>query len=349
MIARGTLDEVLWILLKRKFRALGEFVEGKEMMDYVVHNSYNNEFDAVDRKCETKSTGDTTEIDKQGDANALADEGSIQHDLEELATEEQNFARGSDDDIGDEEMNSSSPVEHVSSSNSSQNDIICLSDDDEEDRSPAAAAASKKTAAGGTSPEHYPENEPVGEVLKYFNEHKQTDLEIRFTMKLPDLKFYYMYWTGDRYGVTFFPFFGRLVVGQQKRKAMITTPSLGHIVVAINSWPVPYGAQFNDLITVLKQSLATPPVRIVFAHDNNFTVLVKEYFTRKAQHNSRRGKYSAGNEARVNGQTSATTPGVSTQVNGQTSAPTAESQAQEPHNPLETHEEEDGVIEILDD
>ena len=33
LLLRGGLDDVLWELARRKFRALGEFVEGKEVRD----------------------------------------------------------------------------------------------------------------------------------------------------------------------------------------------------------------------------------------------------------------------------------------------------------------------------
>eukprot|EP00957_Ditylum_brightwellii_P208032 15355580-Ditylum_brightwellii.AAC.1 len=37
---RDTLDEILWRLIEKKFRALGEFVEGKEKQKIVVHKTY---------------------------------------------------------------------------------------------------------------------------------------------------------------------------------------------------------------------------------------------------------------------------------------------------------------------
>ena len=66
------------------------------MMDIVVHNSYKNEFDAVDRKSENDVSDDESDIEEIENKN-LANQDRIQNDLEELAMEQLNASNGDDD------------------------------------------------------------------------------------------------------------------------------------------------------------------------------------------------------------------------------------------------------------
>ena len=42
-IGKGTLDEVLWKLIEKKFRLLGEFVEGRENMDIALERELEDD------------------------------------------------------------------------------------------------------------------------------------------------------------------------------------------------------------------------------------------------------------------------------------------------------------------
>jgi hypothetical protein len=106
IIAKGSIDELLWILLQKKFLALGEFVEGEEEQQMVVHTTYKNVNDAVDRisgaSNEIDADIDNAETESNLDVNVLANESSIVHDLEELAEEDTKIFV-IDDDGEDEE------------------------------------------------------------------------------------------------------------------------------------------------------------------------------------------------------------------------------------------------------
>jgi len=314
------LDEVLWILLKRKFQALGEFVEGKEMMDMVVHNSYNNEFDAVDRKCDKDKVDDDDDDDRdeQDDAFALANEGSIQHDIEELAKEDIAGPATSDDDCSGNEEPSNANQKKRNTLSSSGNNVICLLDDDED----------------VTAVETILVDAPIEQVLQQYKKDKQT-FPLQTTTKILGMKYFYMFWLGQRYDLHFVPFHGRIIVSSQRKEE----PKFASIVIAINNWVVPIGSDFTQVIHVLKDSLKTPPVRLMFGHDENFSQLVGVWWEeQRKQVTKSREKTS------VPAPVSTSSPHPTTQE----SAPTPQKvAAQETKNPP-NHTEND-IIELLDD
>ena len=89
--------------MEKKFRQLGEFVEGKENLDMVVHQTFDCGVKAI--AIDDGDDDDDEEDDDIGGEDGpkkkrlkrqrtssfgdLADEDSIQHDIEELAKEEE--------------------------------------------------------------------------------------------------------------------------------------------------------------------------------------------------------------------------------------------------------------------
>lgn len=260
-IAKGTLDEVLWILLKRKFRALGEFVEGQEMMDIVLHKTYANEFDAVDRKCDQDIDSDSDEVEKKEGVDALADEDSIQHEIEELATEDLKKAAAGNDDDDDDDV----PMEkkHSSTGNAAaQGEIICLSDDEEDEPTP------KNPTESMTSEE----------ILKFYSDSGQTTtvLMIPKTLKLSNAQFFYMFFPGPVYGVTFYEYSGRCIVVKASDKLPTGNHfQLGDVLVAVNQWFLKEGTAFKEVLSYLKQAMIdSRPVRLIFCRDTSTNLLV---------------------------------------------------------------------------
>ncbi len=256
-IAKGTLDEVLWILVKRKFQALGEFVEGREMMEMVVHNTYHNEFDAVDRKCQGgdgdgDGDDDDDDDDEQGEVAALADEGSFQHDLEELAKEGIGLNTSDDDCSINEDSSFSSHKKKQFQTSSENNDVICLSDDEEEDVAVNNAPAD------------------VAIALEQYQNDKGT-LPLHLEMMIPGMNYFYMFWFGQRYGLHFIPFCGRIIVSSDRPRQ----PFFASIIVAVNNWIVPHGVNFQEMVHIMKSALQSPPVRLMFGQNDFFSQIVR--------------------------------------------------------------------------
>lgn len=141
------MDELLFLLLQKKFRDLGEFVEGKEKMNIVINRSYRDEKQAIKAICMPESLKGDSDIDEEVDLidksvedtlKNLANEDALRHDIEELAFEEQATMKiDSDDEEGFSEriaslknLSNNAPQNEAGSS---QQHAICLSDDEDDD------------------------------------------------------------------------------------------------------------------------------------------------------------------------------------------------------------------------
>ena len=251
--------------MKRKFRALGEFVEGKEMMDIVLHKTYANEFDAVDRKCDLDIDidSDSEEAGKKEDANALADEYSIQHEIEELATEDIQQAAGNDDDCP-ADADAPGDKKESASSNAPSNEIICLSDDEEDEPS------SNPTV-----------NMTSEEILKFSRARKdKADLILPKSLRLCNTKFFSVFFPGPRYGITFYSYSGRCIILTNGISKDPEVPQIGDVLVAVNQWVARADTDFNEVLSNLRQSLheanETRPVRLWFCRDESISMLIKD-------------------------------------------------------------------------
>ncbi len=316
---------MLWILLKRKFQALGEFVEGKEMMDIVVHNSYNNEFDAVGRKCDLGKDDDDNSLNEAGVA-ALANEGSIQHDIEELAKEGiVGAGNTSDDDCeGNEDPSSTKQNRKISAGAASSENIICLSDDDDDDDD----NPNKKLVAE-QSP--VPVDICIEEVLERYRSTRQS-LTLPKTMKMKGMKTFYMLFSGQRYNLNFAPFFGRIIISTKQNETDF--PGFGSVLVAVNNFILPLGTALQHCANLLKQELAAPPVRLMFGKDQTLSKLVQvwseEYRKKRKAHHQRESSVPT-QEPRI-----------------QQQPPTSETGGSHP-KPIAKNNEAIDVIELLDD
>lgn len=259
--AKDTIDEVLWILLKRKFRALGEFVEGQEKMEMVVHKTYTDECDAVSGKYDAKQSNDLEDYDGGDMENELL-EDSLQHDLEELASEDLKNSIGFDEDIATDET--VSPNKQVSSPlPSTEDSVICLSDDDGDETQP-------KRATVPDSP--YSEEMGCDELLECFRVTKNLEhLKIHGSTKFSKTQFFYAFFDGPKYNMSLKYRFGRCLIAANNGWLQ-----LGDIIIAINEWVLKYGEDFSTIFYYLKQASTHNPVRICFCRDESFSLLIKE-------------------------------------------------------------------------
>ena len=168
-VAKGTLDEVLWKLIEKKFETLGEFVEGKEKQKIVVDETYESlgelhrmfaSLDDMDDDDKLDSADDDTGIDQE-----LQLDDDVLHDIEELGQEEQMMLRDGDDDDEDDgggDNQKLSVVEGGSSKvvGSNEEDAIVLLDDDDDDEGPSSSARHPTVNPGSAGAATAPGTEP---------------------------------------------------------------------------------------------------------------------------------------------------------------------------------------------
>lgn len=257
--AKDTLDEVLWILLKRKFRALGEFVEGKEKLDMVIHKTYADEFDAVAGKYETNLVSDFDNDDKKNAAYDLVNEDSIQHDIEELASDDLKISVALDDDYAIDDVILSDDRE-TSLGQKDEDHIICLSDDENDEK------------LSNDSP--YSESMGCDELLNCLRVTQNfTDLKIHGTTKLRNAQFFYAFFHSPKYCTIFSQFFGRFFVHMDFGSFRV-----GDLVVGLNQWVLKNGEDYAAILNYLAQSSVESPIRICFCRDESFSLLVRDWF-----------------------------------------------------------------------
>jgi hypothetical protein len=215
IVAKGTLDEILWKHVEKKFRDLGEFVEGKEKMKIVVHKTYRGS-DELRKSLEVERMDfdDEEEPDlDQIDESAAELESQLHQDIEELEREEQEMLKVDDteDDDGDGDgafkASSSGNGASGTTAGSSETEAICLIDDDD-DETPAVVNH-KSLQEGG----------------------------INHDREFPELKLYRMKFPGPSHGLEIALFKGRVVVTSKADHIAAISggrPNMGDILLACN-------------------------------------------------------------------------------------------------------------------
>jgi len=271
-VATGTLDDILWKLLEKKFRELGEFVEGKEEHKMIVHKIYKNE-DELHAMFEVDNRSDDDEDlleNDEDDEFAAALDNDLERDIEQLAQKEQQelllAERDRDDDDGEGDVSGVRPQAHANDKlvqddgkGKSQDDAIALSDS--EDDEVKAEAPSK--AVNLMSSRVF---DPKG--------------------TLPHCRFYTLTVGVPSIGVGLAQWKRRIVV-KTKKQVLIDRlgkgckPEVGDILMGINHEVVPLlGANFTfqKILAHLKRRLESPEAtKIWFAEDEEFRAYWKNY------------------------------------------------------------------------
>ena len=270
------MDEVLYLLIKKKFRDLGEFVEGKEEMDIVINKSYHDEKEAMRAIClaDTNSDDDVNgklEGDSLEDQNyqTLINEDVFQHEIEELG-EEQAALKPDDEDeengnnnvlpsmLQRKKPSTKSTQSKIDDSEviedavgSSQQQAICLSDDEEEEMN----------------------QEKMSDHLEYFRTNNGKLPRISKTTKIPNTRMYYLYFDAPSYGFLVSLFFGRLVVTttDHSNEKMMT----GDFIFSVND--VEFPLSINNGVEIMRRHLMSPPVRVIFIRNEDFSCLFREH------------------------------------------------------------------------
>ena len=284
IIAKGTLDEVLFLLLQKKFRDLGEFVEGKEKMNIVMNRSYNDEKQAIESLCLSNSPNDINisnyvESDDQVSKN-LAYEDSIRNEIEELAQEEQqafqNFEQDDDDvieilpaakNVDDNNLRNKSHDNSLKKVGESEQHAICLLDEDDEDDS------------------NIQPPECIKELLTYYSVNKDLQIRLQPNTKLTQTKFYYMYFNSTTYGFSVLGFEGRLVI--IKNENVLCDVMTGDFIIGVNDANNFGWNKHNYLLDTMKRAKQTPPTKLTICRNTDFMHLFNEHLIRSKMNSSK--------------------------------------------------------------
>lgn len=268
-VASGTLDVLLWDLLEKKFRDLGEFVEGKEKMKIVVQRTYKSvaEVQSIFDKIEDDDADEDAKLN-ENDMEAEGDdliklENDLQDDIVQLAEEEMGMIKQEQDDEDGADNNrrmslqvgNGQPAQPKSTLGQTEDEAICLSDDDEDEAVVVKPDAKEKP----TSPPEVSSNNRV----------------------LIRPRFYKQWFKGASYGIQLLKIGRRLTViqntfGKQK-------PAFGDVLVAVNGHRVVIDADMNSVITYMKKALEQNTTELIFFEDEEFLKKYSSQITQSAK------------------------------------------------------------------
>jgi SWI/SNF-related matrix-associated actin-dependent regulator 1 of chromatin subfamily A len=288
-VAKGTLDDVLFRLLEKKLQDIGEFVEGKEKLKYVINKTYDTTkelhkmFD-VGEDSDSEEDGGMDDIDF--DKELPLDE-ELEHDIEQLGEEEERMlqqadkydddpeasgaATGSDSD--DRKMPAVEIPEEAELGRTEEEAITLLeSDDEEEKESPSAdAAASATFKENGGATAAAAATEEGGSELAVAPAKRAFDLQ----GPLHQCRLYRIHITGPTLGISVAFFQNRVVVERLtqdriERFGEHSKPLVGDVLVGINGQRLPMINSLGQVLQHLRHVLMRPPVELTFAEDPDF-------------------------------------------------------------------------------
>jgi SWI/SNF-related matrix-associated actin-dependent regulator 1 of chromatin subfamily A len=255
IVAKGTLDEILWKHVEKKFRDLGEFVEGKEKMKIVVHKTYKNEKELLKSlEADEFDLDDEEYFDDDAEMKSAEKlESELHDDIEELEREELEMLKSTESDDDDAEGDSkptaaetvdlsSEPAEVAGTSAS---EAICLSDDEDQQ-----------------------------------NAHKSLKEEgLKFDREFRDLKLYKMRFPGPSAGLDIIQFKGRVVVKGKKNAKLgpDSKPSIGDVVVACKDDEIVPDVKLGSLLMYFRNLMKSDGyLEFIFAEDEEFGAYFRE-------------------------------------------------------------------------
>lgn len=268
-VAAGTLDEILWRLLEKKFQELGEFVEGKEKLKMTVSKVFKSEeelfkiFEYEDEEGDDPDEG--AQADQVGSVSSIMPlDQDIEHDIEELAKEEQAMLLGDrDEDDPDEPISISSqaatgPTVAVQETGPgrSEDDAIALSDDEDDGDIEASTPLAVDLSRPGS--------------------------DLNVAGALPQCRVYKLTLKGPQLGVEVGLYKDRLVVSKRTKSRLARLgenckPHVGDVLVAIDTTILPPVQNLDPALKFLKKMLTRPqPATLWFVEDADFQEFYKK-------------------------------------------------------------------------
>lgn len=315
IIAKGTIDDLLWILLQKKCRALGEFVEGEEEQHLVVNRTYKSISDAVCRVSDSAVDVDTDVETNEAEGDIVVDmlvnEGSIVHDLEELASEDVKASviddEGDDfDEVDDENsiiidsddkdstynrstcnhtVHDKDKVEQekrvVIESLGTENDPICILDDDDDELK--KDEKDEEVLCIDSDVDDPPDTSIPMEIRMFCDAYIASDKflpVIHPQMLFPTAQYYYVDFRGQSFGLVFYLVCGRIIVTKVHPHGPEGTME-GDILVRFDSTVIPIGSNLSSVASKMKKEIKSNRwVRLYFARDEHFAQVLKTFAER---------------------------------------------------------------------
>ena len=317
------ISTVLWKLIEKKFRQLGEFVEGKENLDIVVHRTFNCGMEAIQSDVEEDEEEDSGDENSDGGAfennrfkrqktcsyGQLANEDSIQHDIEELAREEEamlNVGLDDEDDNADTSVdniinNGSAAVAapaalsgasradsgNVTSSKAGQGEAatICLLDDSDEEEENSGNHEKKNVDTVHEKYKPASSRMTVSGFIAEFTSQGGDPRRLRFDnqARFQNLRLYKIHFAGPSFGLLLVPYQGRIVVNfavkiKENSPEQNGMPFAGDILVSVNGIYVPHNTTLEVATNFMRAQVSSgrTPVELQFAHDPDFSAWFRE-------------------------------------------------------------------------
>jgi SWI/SNF-related matrix-associated actin-dependent regulator 1 of chromatin subfamily A len=268
-VARGTIDDILWRLIEKKFTDLGEFVEGKENHRLVVDKTYHTVKELHDhfQGLDVDQSEDLSQDADSGEAFLQLDSDLV-HEIEMLGDEEHKMLQVSNDDdevAPDSETTIKDSMEEYSISKSAsleadsspqskptemhsgqtEDDAIALSDDEEEDKKVPARELDMTSASPPTFESRY---SFCGETCRAY----------RIVLKGPSL------------GLTIENYKGRIVVSKVSPGAELSKPSVGDIFASVNGVRFPIAPDSEGLLRFIRSQLQHGATEFIFVEEPMF-------------------------------------------------------------------------------
>eukprot|EP00579_Thalassiosira_antarctica_P012345 CAMPEP_0201910104 /NCGR_PEP_ID=MMETSP0903-20130614/1601_1 /ASSEMBLY_ACC=CAM_ASM_000552 /TAXON_ID=420261 /ORGANISM="Thalassiosira antarctica, Strain CCMP982" /LENGTH=1445 /DNA_ID=CAMNT_0048444699 /DNA_START=84 /DNA_END=4421 /DNA_ORIENTATION=- len=298
-IGRGTLDDVLWKLIEKKYRDLGAFVEGKENMDIALERELEDGEEDEILKTEGDDGGDGAGNGKKRKAQDVFDELFDAEDLElnkeinELCHEEEDMLNIKSNE--EEEELESPDVVGDEKGSTPNNGKVVTGNNAAVMRDPNNANATAKQPAGSSSEmviellDDEDDNKPRPTIANIRALYRSTGilakLKIDPHVQFNNLRVYTVQYPGPTYGLIMVACNGRVVVKAHHNSEQMNNshgkdehPKIGSIIVGVNGYLIPYTAAFVKVLQLMKHMMRTPPVTVMFAEDDDFTSMFVEDF-----------------------------------------------------------------------
>lgn len=268
LVARGTLDEVLWKLIEKKFRDLGEFVEGKERHKLVVDHVYENNAELMASIFDFP-LNEETDGDEFADANPMEDLQLSFQDIAELGAEERRMLMVDGED-GEQ------AVDQMAEGKTEVSPITLL-DDDETDQKPAAEDNTINENGRARN------DEERGDGLAETPNASKDESKVATVSTIPEnsllygCRLYKVIFTTSRLGLSVKLHYGRVFIYRilpERREALgeNSKPDVGDILVSVGGYPLPLHDNIDYILNFTKYFLRNPPVELQFVEAPRATV-----------------------------------------------------------------------------
>mmetsp|Transcript_29325 Transcript_29325/g.70721 ORF Transcript_29325/g.70721 Transcript_29325/m.70721 type:complete len:1201 (-) Transcript_29325:227-3829(-) len=254
-VANGTLDLLLWSLLEKKFRALGEFVEGQEKMKIVVQKTYesaeilekeyfvsgrtNSKDDDKDDEEENRKMAGVVDPENAQDVNDLVSfQGQLGREIDELEREEMDLLKAAEEDEG-EFMDGRDGLDGFNRGSGkigrSEHHAIDLDADGADSKVPVVTSSNAMAA---------------------IFDHRSPDA-------FAGCRYYMQAYENPqhRFGLELFPYDGRIMVGTNQH-GLQPEPESGDILVGVNGVHVPFPCQLHTVTKFMSVEIAKGSVTL---------------------------------------------------------------------------------------